>query len=220
MSTRVVELAGPAGAGKTTAVRALSAQPDGTRVGLQAGRPRTAAALARVTPLLLERVAAGRWWSAPELRSIGYLGAWRGAVSRLETDELVLLDHGPVFRLAMLLVDAPPVGGSRLERWWQSRAREWAGLLEAVVCLDASDEVLIGRIEERPRSHRVRGADRADAEAFLKSYREAFAAVLDAVETAGTRVFRVDTAGDPGSVADAIRSCLGTTDELDGTVGR
>jgi deoxyadenosine/deoxycytidine kinase len=220
MTSRVVELAGPAGAGKTTAVRALSAHRAGTRVGLETGRLGTALSLGQETPLLLERAAWGRWWTTPELRSIGYLRAWRTSLSRVDPDELVLLDHGPVFRLAMLLLDAPAESGSGFQRWWQRSAREWAGLLESVVCLDAPDEVLIHRIEDRPRSHRVRGADRADAEAFLEAYRGAFTAVLDVVEEAGTPVFHVDTSTEPRTVVEVIRSCIGSTSEQDETAGR
>ena len=219
MTSRVVELAGPAGAGKTTAVRALSAHSAGTRVGLRTSRVGTAFSLAQETPLLLRRAVAGHRWSTPELRSIGYLRAWRTELSRVEDEDLVLLDHGPVFRLAMLLLDAP-ARDDGFERWWQRSACEWAGLLAAVVCLDAPDDVLIDRIDRRPQSHRVRGADRADAAAFLESYRDAFTTVLDVVEEAGTPVFQVDASSDPRAVTDAVRSCIAAGNELDGTVGR
>jgi thymidylate kinase len=209
VTSRVVELAGPAGAGKTTAARALSAHRAGTRVGLPTGRLDTARSLGHETPMLLERATEGRWWSAAELRSIGYLRAWRQAVQRAAPEELVLLDHGPVFRLAMLLLAAGGTAGPGFTRWWSQSAREWAGLLEAVVWLDAPDSVLIERIEERPRDHRVRGAERSDAEAFLESYREAFTTVLDVVEEAGTPVFHVDTTPGPREVTDAIRACIG-----------
>lgn len=212
MTGGVVELAGPAGAGKTTVATALTRTLPGTRLGPSPGRFATLRSLVPTVPVLLaSRSVAGpaRWWSEPELRSVGYLLAWQRTLATPEPGRLLLLDHGPVFRLAMLVAGRPtalqhPVFGP----WWRRTAAAWGGLLDAVVVLDAPTEELISRIESRPREHRVRGAERPDAERFVEDYRVAFAEVLHCLSDQGTPVVRVDTAAPPDEVADAVRTRL------------
>jgi hypothetical protein len=216
----VVELAGPAGAGKTTIAATLASDCPGTLVGVDAGRVRTGLGLVRAAPMLQGGLRGGRLaprrsqWTTGELRSIAYLSAWRAPVARGPGDGLVLLDHGPVFRLAMLAMHAPPVArGPGFQRWWRRTAVGWGALLDAVVSLDATDEVLLERIKSRPRYHRVRGAPGDEAEAFLARYRESYAQVLDLVGRAGALVLRVDTsAGTPEALARVVLARLGRTD--------
>jgi hypothetical protein len=208
----VVELAGPAGAGKTTVATALTRMLPGTRLGPPPGRFATVRALVPATPMLLaSRSAAGdgKRWSQPEIRSVGYLLAWQRTLATPEPGRLLLLDHGPVFRLAMLVAGRPqalrhPVFGP----WWWRTATAWARLLDTVVVLDAPTDELIKRIEARPRAHRVRGADPREAERFVDAYRVAFEQVLRVVSHEGTPVVRVDTAAPPEVVVDAVRARL------------
>lgn len=212
MTVGVVELAGPAGAGKTTVARALVGSLPGARLGSPPGRLATVRSLVPAAPVLLASrsvVAPGRWWSEAELRSVGYLLAWQRQLRDTATGEPLLLDHGPVFRLAMLVAGRPqalrhPVFGP----WWQRTATAWATLLDAVVVLDAPTDELIARIEARPREHRVQGLDLREAERFVDAYRAAFGKVLRVVSDEGTPVVRVDTTAPPEAVADTVRARL------------
>jgi hypothetical protein len=208
----VVELAGPAGAGKTTVATALTRMLPGTRLGPPPGRFATVRALVPATPMLLaSRSAAGegKRWSQPEIRSVGYLLAWQRTLATPEPGRLLLLDHGPVFRLAMLVAGRPAaLRHSVFGPWWRRTAAAWAALLDEVVVLDAPTEELISRIESRPREHRVRGAGRSEAERFVDDYRVAFDEVLRTLSDLGTPVVRVDTAAPPDAVADDVRSRL------------
>jgi len=207
----VVELAGPAGAGKTTVARALVRSLPGARLASPPGRLATVRSVVTTAPVLLASrsvAAPGRWWSEAELRSVGYLLAWQRQVGEAAGEPL-LLDHGPVFRLAMLVAGQPqvlrhPVFGP----WWWRTATAWGRLLDTVVVLDAPTDELIARIEARPREHRVRGADPHEAARFVDAYRVAFDQVLRVVSDEGTPVVRVDTAAPPEVVADAVRARL------------
>jgi adenylate kinase family enzyme len=212
VTTRVVELAGPAGAGKTTLATAIRAMDSRTTVGVDAGRWRLAAALASAAPALIasRACATGRFWTRGELRNVLYLRAWRRLVSDRSGDGLLLLDHGPVFRLAALAAYGPPMVQTRpFRRWWTRTAEQWAGLLDAVAWLDAPDEVLLRRIDGRDRDHRVRGAGPDQAQAFLSRYRTSYRTLLDLLERAGTRVVSVDTsAATPEELALVVRQAL------------
>jgi hypothetical protein len=208
----VVELAGPAGAGKTTVARALLRSLPSARLGSRPGRLATVRSVVAAAPVLLASrsvAAPGWWWSKPELRSVGYLLAWQRQLLDAVAGEVLLLDHGPVFRLAMLVAGRSqalrdPVFGP----WWWRTATAWGRLLDTVVVLDAPTDELIARIEARPRDHRVRGADPRAAERFLNAYRVAFDQVLRVVSDEGTSVVRVDTAASADVVADAVRARL------------
>ncbi len=212
MTVGVVELAGPAGAGKTTVARALVRSLPGARLGSPPGRLATIRSVVTTAPVLLASrslAAPGRWWSEAELRSVGYLLAWQHELRDAVAGEPLLLDHGPVFRLAMLVAGQPqalrhPVFGP----WWWRTATTWGRLLDMVVVLDAPTDDLIARIEARPREHRVRGADPREVERFVDAYRVAFDQVLRVVSHEGTPVVRVDTAAPPEVVADAVRARL------------
>jgi len=68
----VVELAGPAGAGKTTVARALVRSLPGARLASPPGRLATVRSVVTTAPVLLASrsvAAPGRWWSEAELRS-------------------------------------------------------------------------------------------------------------------------------------------------------
>ena len=211
MTGVVVELAGPAGAGKTTVARALVRSLPGARLASPPGRLATVRSVVTAAPVLLASrsvAAPGRWWSEAEQRSVGYLLACQRQVGEAAGEPL-LLDHGPVFRLAMLVAGRPqalrhPVFGP----WWWRTATAWGRLLDTVVVLDAPTDELIARIEARPREHRVRGADPREAERFVDAYRLAFDQVLRVVSDEGTPVVRVDTAAPPEVVADAVRARL------------
>ena len=218
MTNGVVELAGPAGAGKTTVAGGLLRSLPGARLGSPPGRLATVRSVVTTAPVLLASrsvAAPGRWWSEAELRSVGYLLAWQRQL-RESAGEPLLLDHGPVFRLAMLVAGQPqvlrhPVFGP----WWWRTATAWGRLLDTVVVLDAPTDELIARIEARPREHRVRGVDPRQAARFVDAYRVAFDQVLRVVSDEGTPVVRVDTAAPPEVVADAVRARLlvGTSED-------
>ena len=212
----VVELAGPAGAGKTTLARLVAAaDPSSTTVGLRTGRPRLALASMGALPRLAAArvVAPGRWWTRDELRDLAYLRAWRAAVGReQDADGLLLLDHGPVFRLASLRANGPAMAGSKpFDTLWTGLARDWGRLLDVVVWLDAPDGVLLRRIDARSRAHRIRGADEDRAAGFLARYRAAYRTTLDVVTSGGARLVELDTAsGSPDELAAAVRAALST----------
>ncbi len=87
-------------------------------------------------------------------------------------------------------------------------ARRWAGRLDAVVWLDAPDEVLARRIRGREKPHRMKACSDEEISAFLARYREAYEGVLSELRAAsGLKVIRVSTdAGTPEQIAEEVLS--------------
>ncbi|HXF74150.1 MAG TPA: hypothetical protein VNO79_16280, partial [Actinomycetota bacterium] len=149
----MIEVLGPAGAGKTSLVDAVRRLDPGVRAGVRAPRAVWfALALVRVLPSLprwLPRARRERWFAWNEVKSIGFLEAWLPRVRR-GSGTATLLDHGPLFRLARLEEFGPPlVGSPAFRRWWRRCLEAWLDALDLVVVLDAPDAVLLERVDRR-----------------------------------------------------------------------
>jgi AAA domain len=203
----VLELVGPAGAGKSTVfatLRARDASVDGQPVlrtrrhaaTLAAGTASSLATLAR------SRVLGGSV-TVEQLRMMAYLHALPGVLARRDGARgPVVLDQGPVFFLTRpILMDA------RLERWRERTLADWRPILDAVVWLDAPDDVLVERINARAKRHALKGAPAPAAIDVLTRARADYEALLARLEAdeAGPLVLRFDTShASADEVADRV----------------
>jgi shikimate kinase len=182
----VVELVGLAGAGKSTLARELAGEP-AVQLGLPVTRVRSAvaqaAAIAPFAVPYLRSVRGSAWFTRDEVRGLGYLRAWQKTLTHPSAGPpCVVLDHGPLFRLAQLDALGPPVASTApFRRWWDATLDQWVGLLDVVVWLDAPEELLVGRIRSRDQRHVLRDADDDAARRFLGRYRASYERVLDRV---------------------------------------
>jgi thymidylate kinase len=102
------------------------------------------------------------------------------------------------------MADAPA-----FRRWWSATATTWSSLMDGVVRLDAPDDVLLERINGRPREHRVRNVEVAEATSFLSRYRSAYDAALDLMTREGVPVLNVDTSlHSPDDLAHLVHTAL------------
>ena len=196
MRPRLVELAGPAGSGKTTLATELRCRRPELALGLEADRPALAVALTRALPMLVRSRAAssGPLLTSAQLRNLTRLLAWQHAAVSRPPGSTTLLDHGPAFRLAGLVEGGPPmVHTPTFRRWWLQTCVVWGELLDTVVLLDAPDEVLVERIRRRARHHRAEDLGAHEAVVFLDGWRLAYGSVLDVLSRTGVRVVRLDT---------------------------
>lgn len=212
MPTLVVELVGPAGAGKTTLARHLSAPPRDRAVRADLslwGLPRWSlvrSAIALV-PTILTAALRGRPLRWAEVAQMIRLGALHREVRRASRRHpIVLLDEGPVFALSWLDVFFARNGRDRTFAAWRGRTlAAWAALLDLVVLLDASDPDLANRIRTRAKPHPVK--DRPDAEicGFTAGFRRAFERVIGDLATLGGPAVDTLTTDDAASSRSAER---------------
>jgi thymidylate kinase len=201
----VVELVGPAGAGKTTLAQGVSAVDPTVRAGLSLwGLPRTKLVEAAV-PLLPRFIASGivpsRRLQWAEMAQMVRLGALRRVVrDEARKHRVILLDEGPVFALSWLEVFFAR-NGDRAVSWRRRAIADWASLLDVVVFIDASDSTLAQRIRTREKDHMVKDSSDEEIYGFAAGFRKAFDRVIAEISKAGHLV------------VDALRTDRGAEDE-------
>lgn len=185
----VVELVGPAGAGKTTLARSVTEADASVRSGLSLwGLPRRR--LVRSAMALLPTIL-GATFNRTPLRT-GEMGQMirLGALRRVVEDEasrhrVIILDEGPVFALSWLDVFFSRNGAHVPASWRRRVIAEWATLLDVVVFIDASDITLADRIRTREKPHMVKELPDAEIFGFSAGFRRAFERAIGELAQAG-----------------------------------
>jgi thymidylate kinase len=107
----------------------------------------------------------------------------------------ILLDHGPIFKLATLHAFGPGwLRSDAADAWWQELFQRWAALLDLVIWLDAPDDLLETRINARAQKHPVKGRSGQEVTRFLEAYRSSYQYVLSKLAASGRPdIVRFDT---------------------------
>jgi len=202
-NSRIVELAGLAGSGKTTVAKALNRQDERILIAADIGLRKKEhfqvfiADLPGLLPELFRTNKAGRRFTWDEIKALVYLSQWPDLLSKQVTNDvtIILLDHGPVFKLATLHAFGPQrLASPNSERWWQNLFKKWASTLDAVIWLDAPIPVLAQRINVRNQKHAVKGKPFENASQFLNQYKKSFDFVLtNLAEYDGPDIYKLDS---------------------------
>jgi deoxyadenosine/deoxycytidine kinase len=174
----VVELIGPAGAGKTTLLNALNQCNQNIQPGIDLSETRKIAHFFHNTldmlPTYLLRYRDSRWFSRREIRTMVYLKAWLYELRKrpFNLDHAIILDHGPIYRLALMREFGPEITKSQIYKtWWSKLLEEWIAALDVIVWLDAPNSILLERIHARDRWHIIKGKSDPEAFDFLTHHR-------------------------------------------------
>jgi shikimate kinase len=209
-SPLVVELIGPAGAGKTTLLRALSKNHKKIRPGIHPSKIRQVPFFISNTfsllPTYLYQYRHSRWFNRREIRSMAYLKAELKVLEQQASNNgmVILLDHGPIYRLAFLRALGPEITTSkRYARWWTNLLNQWTALIDIVIWLDAPNVVLLERIRGRDQQHTIKEKCEQEAYEYLIHYRTFLEqTIVESLNNSGVKLLRFDT--DQESVEEMV----------------
>jgi len=217
----IMELVGPAGAGKTTLSRVLTHRNPMFQIGsdIELRKTKYLPVILRNTisllPIFLRQLQNGRWFTWDEIKALIYLEGWPGVLRQeaANGDTTVLLDHGPVFKLATLNEFGPEkLKTDGFEIWWNNMFHQWASTLDIVIWLDAPDPVLEKRINLREQRHTVKGKTASEVVHFLARYRKSYEQILAKLRTDdgyGPHLLQFDTSRTSiEQIADEILSAM------------
>jgi thymidylate kinase len=214
-----IEIVGVAGSGKSTLARTLRTGygcsiADSLHTRLPSHWPYVLHGLPTLGPLFAASVRRSPALSWDEVKFVVYVAEWSRFLraERGERETTIVLDQGPIFALACLLWGRKPVTRStRFDEWQQRMSERWSLELDAIVLLDAPDETLLTRIDERGQRHDVKGASRPEGLELVDRHRDAYGRVLERIESLGRpQLLRFDTAAmPPAAVAAELADSLG-----------
>src|SRR3990170_1027659 len=148
----IVELVGPAGAGKSTLSRVLSQRDEKISIAAEIELrkiehiPIFLTNFPFLLSILFSRSRSGRSFTWEEIKYLVYLGRWPRLLRQQASNNgrVILLDHGPVFKLATLDAFGPErLKSQDFENWWRDVLYHGASILVLVIWLDAPDAVLM-----------------------------------------------------------------------------
>ena len=213
----LVELVGPAGAGKSTVFRSLLARDQAILERPTLRKTKYAAVVAvsvvGAVATLIRQGAIGRHLRTEQVQMMMYLQALPRILARVGSagGTAIVFDQGPLFFLTR-----PSLMNERLATWRSRMLDTWAPLLDMVVCLDAPDALLGERINTRRKWHALKGADSESAIEVLRASRRVYQDAVGelAARGAGPLILRFDTSKRPADdIADAILSAMADTDD-------
>lgn len=196
---RIVEIVGPAGAGKTTLYQMLGCCTDIQLGNFPNVRKPTNVpffiryGLQTLSAFILKHPRNLKELSRCELAWLSILSGWHNVLQReiQKHNDLVILDQGPVFLLSEMSLFGPHFLRTKpMKRLWRTWYREWADVLDAVVWLDAPDECLRQRICSRGKDHMVKGKSTQAVSKFLRDYRRAYEHIFSSLSL-NRRCFKI-----------------------------
>jgi adenylate kinase family enzyme len=202
---RVVEIIGPAGAGKSTLCRLLDQAGD--QIQLQnfpdvrkiKDAPFFVSNGLQLMPSLLRSYRPGsRHLTRREFAWLAILRGWSSLFERKQSDDgrIIILDQGPVYLMAEMRLFGPEYLRQKdSERLWQDFYHRWRETLHMIISLDAADVILMDRIRNRQQEHVVKQQPEAVVYEFLQKYRTEYEFLLSIFTSHnnGFKVFQYDT---------------------------
>lgn len=193
----LIELAGVAGSGKSTVTSNLTPDSMARAPFISARDPSQVGlfvlSLPRLTPLVAANFRHPPRMTWADYKLMVYVTTWdrhlEGGTGSL------LFDQGPLYALVRLKakgigVTATPV----FDEWWSEMLTKWLDRISLVVWLDAPDEILMKRINQRDQAHLLKNAPPRESKGFLERYRALFDEIAAVSEARGRpAIHRIDT---------------------------
>ena len=207
----VIEIIGPAGAGKSALAKWL-VDHVGTMAIVPRAHPRRdllvyLGAAVRLGPTAFEAIRLDPRFAGAQLRHLLRLETLRTRLAATTTGDVTvaLFDEGPLYSLARSRAFWPPrLTGGPVDDYLRRSLRGWVAEIDIAISLDAPNPVLAQRIDARAKHHRMRGHADDAVFAFLDRYRAAYASVLaDAARVGTLATLEIDTAAQSVALSGA-----------------
>ncbi len=177
----VVELVGPAGAGKTTIAQSLRLQSerieaiDPPSVRRVIDTPFFLTQIVFLLPIILRiNMNSDRWLTRREIAWMAILNGWHRLLQKRVVDDgnILIIDQGPVFLMAQLFCHETGYLRNRgIEKWRDFVYGKCAKTLDMVIFLNASNQDLLERIRSREKLHMVKGDTDLEIFEYLENER-------------------------------------------------
>lgn len=226
----LVELVGPAGAGKTALLRALNRRDRSILPGLPVPRLRLLPSMLHQIVLLapagLELLRLPRRVRTVSARHL-LRARTHGRILIREpraSAQTIIVDEGPIYSLCCVLLALGSGDGPALAvpRAWRTSLERWGRALDLVVWVDGPDDVLTERIRQRTKEHRVKECTDPDVHAFLRQFRTAYRDILAQLSAAGgPPVIELDSnRQSTEQLVDAVLPALARVRQARGSLGK
>jgi deoxyadenosine/deoxycytidine kinase len=224
----IIEIVGPAGAGKSSLAASMS-QTSSQETFLNppnfhdlAALPFFAANTLQTAPHLVKYLLTQKHSeeTSTQLVSIVTLNGWHKQLNNRPTScgEILLLDQGPVFLLTELFELNPDFCQcSHLRKWRARMYQHWAHTVDLVVWLDAPDPILMKRINDRGKQHIMKEHSQREVYHFLSMCRRALDRTLLKLSriNRSLRIIEFDTSqAMPLLITSQIFTCLGLIEDV------
>lgn len=214
-----VEIVGLAGAGKSTLTNTLCKSgkrvvvADRFRPTALRNMPFSVSYLLCSLPPLVLRGRIRRPMTRSELKRMISLKGWQRVLRRQASvnDAAIVLDQGPVFKLANLHGFGPEwLKRESLSDWWDHMFKQWAAVLDIIIWLDAPRDILVQRIHARRTWHAVKEKSGDEVTDFLSTYQLSCEHVVsNLVARRPIQVIRFDTSRrSPRQIAGDVLAAL------------
>lgn len=192
----IIELVGPAGAGKTTILNALLNTDKTISTANPPSLSRTLSINSFFNSLFFFKFFINSLPSLfhfykyknidinliiQEISFIAILNGWHNYIQKRikKNSRFLVLDQGPVYMLAKLhILSSDYLSEICSQKWWKKLSRKWLNVIDMIVYLDTSNNHLIDRICQRRKWHPVKYKNIPEAYKFLCLNRTSYKYVI------------------------------------------
>ncbi len=175
----IIEMVGVAGTGKSTLRKAMMQKNKRIKFFYSPGNISYLPFLIKLAifwlPLYLAKYRHSRWFTVQEIRNMGYLDTWISRIRHrnLFKDKIFIIEPGSVYWLATLQGCGSEITKHpRFQRWWKNALLHWASSLDAIIWLEAPEEVCYQRVHTRDQWHQFLRYSTENAMEELRCYQK------------------------------------------------
>jgi deoxyadenosine/deoxycytidine kinase len=203
--TKIIEIVGPAGAGKTTLYQALGCYTDHIRLENFPDVHKWSDApfyilngIRLISSLVRLPKSNSRQLTRREFAWMSILYGWSALLRKQskESNKTIILDQGPIYLLAEMRLFGPEyLRQSSADSLWHDFYKCWRTTLDMVVLLDAANDILLERIRNREQGLIVKDQPAPVVYDYLNRYRTQYAFLLStlAMKNTNLKILRCDS---------------------------